>query len=229
MTGVKLTGEEPHTIDLSPAAPDWHHDPRELADSVERRAARRRRSRIGAVVVGVLLVLASGWYFGFVTGQVAIPGLGTLTQHPADVSAFTVGDTTYLMHLDGQAEDTVVVSRQVGSNSQERLVGLPAPGSDTVSVAVVPNAPTANPARSTYVAVLPAGAHSVMPEPKDHQMSVVAIEGVVRTSRPGSPLLGMVVTVDPPDGTPRSLTQPGLSSITWTDSDEHLHVSPVTS
>lgn len=227
MTSVNVTGEQPDTGAPRPTAPDWRHDPRELADSVQRRATRRHRSRVGAVVAAVLVVLFGGWYLGFVTGWVAIPGLGTLTAHPADVSTFPVGDTTYLMQIDGQDENTVVVSRQIGTARPERLAGLPVPSLNAVSVTALPTVGTAHPARSTYVAVFPAGTRDIRPEPNDPQSSVTVYEGVLRTSPTGSPLLGLVVTLDPPDGAPSALTQPGLAVVHWTDADGHSQVSPV--
>ena len=226
MSIVRLTDDEPHTDAHSPAAPDWRHDPRELADSVRRRAARRRRSRVGAAVAAVLLVLAGVGYVGFVTGWVAIPGLGTLTSHPADVSSFSVGDTTYWMQVDTQDDKTVVVSRQTGKDSSRRVAGVPVPTTDAGSVAAFAITPTdTHPLRSTYVTVLPAGARDVRPEPKSPQSLTTAHEGVVRTSPTGATLLGVVVTVDPPDGAPSAPWQPGLAALHWTDADGHQYVS----
>ena len=233
MTRVRVMGDEAQTDPLGPAEPDWRHDPRELADSVQRRATRRRRSRVGAVVAAVLLVVGGGWYLGFVTGWVAVPGLGTLTDQPAGVSTFTVGDTYYLMQVDAQDEKTVVVSRQIGKDSPQRVAGLPVPATDTdthtESVTALRIAPSnAYTVRSTYVAVLPAGARDVLPTPNDPQSSMTVYEGAVRTSPAGSTLMGVVVTVDPPGGAPSALWLSGLAGVRWTDADGHQHVSAVT-
>lgn len=227
MTGMNVTRKQPDMVAPSAVPPDWREDPRELADSVQRRARRRRRSRVGAALTAVLVVIVGGWYLGFVTGWVSIPGLGTLTTHPADVSTFSVGDTTYLMQLDRQDEKAVVVSRQIGTSGPERLAGLPVPSANVVSLTAVSPAGTAHPAQSTYVAVFAAGTRDVRPEPNDPQSSVTVYEAVVRTTPTGSPLLGVVVTLNPPNGAPSALAQPGLKALHWTDADGHSQVRPV--
>lgn len=228
MTGVGPVRDDTGSADLQTALPDWQHDPRELADSVRRRASRRRRSRIGAAVAAVLLVVAGGWYLGFVTGWVAIPGLGTLTSHRAGVSSFTVGEVTYLMQVEASDDSTVGVSKVVGTGRSELLGTLPVPGPDPSSVTVLRLPLNGFDAvRMTYATLLPAGAHDVLATPSDPQLSETVQEGVVRSSPSSPPLLGVVVTLDPPSGTPASLSRPGLASIRWTDADGHQHVTPV--
>lgn len=218
MTGAPMT-------DVEGGAPDWRYDPRASDDTKARVDRRRRWSRVGAVVVAALLVVGGTGYLGFVTGRLSLPGLGTLTQHPAGISTFQVGETTYLMQDRGN--DHIGVGIQLTTSSTETIADLAVPAKDTISWARVdnrvrPDLSGTQPA--TYVGVLPAGAHNLLVEANDSSVTPEIVTAPVRSSGEGPDLLGIVVTIRPAAAID-TLTKPGVSTLRWEDSDGRIHTN----
>ncbi|MEP6798277.1 MAG: hypothetical protein ABI890_09025 [Lapillicoccus sp.] len=204
-------------------SPDWRHDPRATDETKARVAHHRRWSRVAAVVAAALLVVGGMGYLGFVTGRLSLPGLGTLTQHPAGISTFQVGETTYLMQDHG--DNHIEVGIQLTTTSTETVADLAVPANDTLSWArvdnrVQPDLSGTQPA--TYVGVLPAGAHNLLVEAKDSSVTPEIVIAPVRSASGRPDLVGIVVTIRPAAAID-TLTKPGVSTLRWEDSDGRVH------
>lgn len=164
-------------------------------------------------------------YLGFVTGRLSLPGLGILTQHPAGISTFQVGETTYLMQDRGN--DHIGVGIQLTTTSTETIADLAVPTTDTISWARVdnrvrPDVSGTQPA--TYVGVLPAGAHNLLVEATDSSVTPEIVTAAVRSASGGPDLVGIVVTIRPAAAID-TLIKPGVSTLRWEDSDGRVHTN----
>ncbi len=213
--------------DVGGGAPDWRHDPR-ASDDIKVRVDRRRRwSRVGAVVAAALLVVGGTGYFGFVTGRLSLPGLGTLTSHPADVSTVQVGNTTYL--LQDRGNNTIGVSTQITSSTTETLAVLAVPGKDAISWTRLDNRTQSdgtNVTQPTYVLVLPAGAHNLLAQTNDSTTMAVVRTSPLHSVFGGADLLGVLITIQPTAASDAPTT-PGLAAVTWQDSDGRVHTNSI--